>query len=93
MLRADDFQGLADSGDIKAVKRQLTLLRKVIRYHNNRYYNEDNPEISDYDYDQLMLCLKAVEAKYPELVTKNSPTQVVGGQAKRTAGVLVKHDV
>ena len=93
MLRADDFQGLADSGDIKAVKRQLTLLRKVIRYHNNRYYNEDNPQISDYDYDQLMLCLKAVEAKYPELVTKNSPTQVVGGQAKRTAGVLVKHDV
>lgn len=40
-----------------------------------------------------MLCLKAVEAKYLELVTKNSPTQVVGGQAKRTAGVLVKHDV
>ena len=78
---------------IQAVKKELTELRKVIRYHNNRYYNEDNPEISDYEYDQLMLRLKAIEAKYPELITKNSPTQVVGGQARRTAGVLVKHDV
>lgn len=79
--------------DIKAVKKELQELRKVIRYHNNRYYNEDNPEISDYEYDQLMLRLKAIEAKYPELITKNSPTQVVGGNALRTAGVLVKHDV
>lgn len=79
--------------DIKAVKKELQELRKVIRYHNNRYYNEDNPEISDYEYDQLMLRLKGIEAKYPELITKNSPTQVVGGNALRTAGVLVKHDV
>ena len=78
---------------IQQVKKELTELRKVIRYHNNRYYNEDNPEISDCEYDQLMLRLKAIEAKYPELITKNSPTQVVGGQARRTAGVLVKHDV
>lgn len=79
--------------DIKAVKKELQELRKVIRYHNNRYYNEDNPEISDYEYDQLMLRLKGIEAQYPELITKNSPTQVVGGNALRTAGVLVKHDV
>lgn len=79
--------------DIKAVKKELQELRKVIRYHNNRYYNEDNPEISDYEYDRLMLRLKGIEAKYPELITKNSPTQVVGGNALRTAGVLVKHDV
>lgn len=92
-LRAPDFQDLEAKEDIREVKRGLTLLRKVIRYHNNRYYNEDNPEISDYEYDQLMLRLKAVEAKYPELVTKNSPTQMVGGQARRTAGVLVRHDV
>lgn len=92
-LRAPDFQDLEAKEDIREVKRGLTLLRRVIRYHNNRYYNEDNPEISDYEYDQLMLRLKAVEAKYPELVTKNSPTQMVGGQARRTAGVLVRHDV
>ncbi|WP_303104472.1 NAD-dependent DNA ligase LigA [uncultured Mitsuokella sp.] len=92
-LRAPDFQDLEAKEDIREVKRGLTLLRKVIRYHNNRYYNEDNPEISDYEYDQLMLRLKAVESKYPELITKNSPTQMVGGQARRTAGVLVRHDV
>lgn len=79
--------------DMKEVRKELTRLRKEIRYHNNRYYNEDNPEISDYEYDQLMLKLKAIEAKYPELITKNSPTQVVGGAARRSAGVLVKHDV
>ncbi len=92
-LRAPDFQDLEAKEDIREVKRGLTFLRKVIRYHNNRYYNEDNPEISDYEYDQLMLRIKAVEAKYPELITKNSPTQMVGGQARRTAGVLVRHDV
>ena len=79
--------------DIKEVKRELTKLRKEIRHHNDRYYNEDNPEISDYEYDQLMLRLKALEKEYPELVTKSSPTQMVGGRAMRTAGVLVKHDV
>ena len=79
--------------DIKEVKRELTKLRKEIRHHNDRYYNEDNPEISDYEYDQLMLRLKTLEKQYPELITKNSPTQMVGGKAMRTAGVLVKHDV
>ena len=39
---------------IQQVKKELTELRKTIRYHNNRYYNEDNPEISDYEYDQLI---------------------------------------
>lgn len=79
--------------DIKSVKAELAALRKQIRYHNNRYYNEDNPEISDYEYDQLMLRLKALEKEYPELITQNSPTQMVGGEARRSAGVLVKHDV
>ena len=79
--------------DSKEIKKELAALRKEIRHHNNRYYNEDNPEISDYEYDQLMLRLKAIEKEYPELVTKTSPTQRVGGSAKRTAGVLVKHDV
>ncbi|MBE6101293.1 MAG: NAD-dependent DNA ligase LigA [Selenomonas ruminantium] len=79
--------------DIKVVKAELADLRKKIRYHNNRYYNEDNPEITDYEYDQLMLRLKKLEGAYPELITQNSPTQMVGGEARRSAGVLVKHDV
>ncbi len=79
--------------DIKEVKKELNRLRKEIRHHNNCYYNNDEPEISDYEYDQLMLQLKKLEADYPELVTKNSPTQMVGGNARRDAGVLVAHDV
>ena len=79
--------------DIQEVKKELAQLRRTIRHHNVRYYNDDNPEISDYEYDQLMLRLKALEREYPDLITENSPTQKVGGTAKRTAGTLVRHDV
>ena len=60
-------------------------LREQIAYHSDRYYNRDNPEISDYEFDQLMLELKRLEREHPELVTPDSPTQKVGGTAKRTA--------
>lgn len=65
----------------------------TIDYHMNKYYNEDEPEISDYEYDQLMLQLKAAEKEHPEWVTPDSPTQKIGGIAKREAGVKVTHDV
>lgn len=68
-------------------------LKEIIWYHNDRYYNQDNPEISDYEYDMLMQELKALEAKHPEYISDDSPTQKVGGEAKREAGVLVKHNV
>ena len=68
-------------------------LREKIEYHSNRYYNEDNPEISDYEYDQLMQELKRLEKEHPELSDPSSPTQKVGGTAKRQAGVLVRHNV
>ena len=79
--------------DIKIIKAELIELRKQIRRHNKKYYEEDNPEISDYEYDQLMQRLKKIEADYPEFITSRSPTQMVGGKAKRTAGKLVPHDV
>jgi len=79
--------------DIKEIKQELAALRKEIKYHSNLYYNNDAPEISDYEFDQLMLRLKKIEGEYPELITKTSPTQMVGGVAKREAGVLVPHDV
>ncbi len=68
-------------------------LKQIILYHNDRYYNQDDPEISDYDYDMMMQELKALEKKHPEYVTSDSPTQKVGGTAKREAGVLVRHNV
>ncbi len=64
-----------------------------IDYHMDRYYNQNEPEISDYDYDQLMLKLKAAESEHPEWVTPDSPTQKIGGVAMREAGVKVTHDV
>lgn len=75
------------------LQKRMEELIHTIEYHNNRYYNMDNPEISDYEYDQLMLELKAIEAEHPEWIKKESPTQTVGGSAKRESGVLVKHRV
>ena len=55
-------------------------LRRRISHHDHRYYVMDAPEISDFDYDQLMLQLQRLEAEHPELVTPDSPTQRVGGK-------------
>lgn len=75
------------------MKDRIEELKKELNYHIDRYYNQDDPVISDYEYDCLMQELKKIEADHPELVTPDSPTQRVGGSAKREAGVLVKHRV
>lgn len=76
-----------------SLENRVNELKKLIEYHSERYYNMDNPEISDYEYDQLMRELKTLEKEHPNLLTADSPTQHVGGTAKREAGVLVKHNV
>ena len=68
-------------------------LRSLLNHHSDLYYNQDAPTISDQEYDALMRELKALEKGHPELITPDSPTQRVGGTAKRTAGVLVAHRV
>lgn len=68
-------------------------LKDKINYHMDRYYNQDDPEISDYEYDQLMIQLKEAEKEHPEWITPDSPSQKIGGTAKREAGVKVTHDV
>lgn len=68
-------------------------LRQQLIYHNNQYYNLDQPEISDFRYDNLMKELRNLEKEFPEFVTADSPTQKVGGMAKREAGILVRHNV
>ncbi len=75
------------------IKQEIEELRKQIEHHSNRYYNEDDPEISDYEFDRLMQKLKQLEQEHPEYASGNSPTQKVGGAAKRKAGVLVRHNV
>ncbi len=69
--------------DFKAAKKRVAELTKIIRHHNELYYNQDAPEIEDFEYDTLTRELKALEKEYPELVTPESPTQKVGGSALR----------
>lgn len=65
----------------------LTRYREMCRLaeeYGRRYYNEDDPAVSDYEYDRLMLEIKAIEAEHPEWVSAASPTQHVGGRADNT---------
>ncbi len=54
-------------------------LRKLINYHSKKYYTDDSPEISDFEYDELMRRLKKLEAENPMLITPDSPTMRIGG--------------
>ena len=60
-------------------KEKIDALRAEILQHNKRYYEEDSPTISDFQYDELMRQLKALEEKHPELLSAQSPSQIVGG--------------
>jgi len=61
-------------------KQEITKLRAELERHNRLYYTEAKPEISDYDFDQLMRRLQELEAKHPELDDPNSPSRRVGGE-------------
>jgi DNA ligase (NAD+) len=63
----------------EAVERELEALRAEIRRHEDLYYVQDNPEISDSEFDALISRLQELEAANPELITRDSPTQRVGG--------------
>ena len=66
----------------KQAKKRIEELRAQTEYYANKYYNEDKPEISDFEYDMLMLELRNLEKEYPEFVSEDSLTQHVGGKAK-----------
>lgn len=57
-------------------------LRDKLNYYSKKYYVDDDPEIEDYEYDMLQRELKAIEEKYPDLVSPDSPTVRVGGSAE-----------
>lgn len=63
------------------IKKEINELRATLRYHSDRYYNDDAPEIEDYEYDMMMRRLKELEEKFPEFDTPDSPTKRVGGKA------------
>ena len=68
--------------DKQKAKARIEELRGIIEYHNKRYYDDDNPEISDFEYDMLNNELKNLEKEFPEFITADSNTQKVGGHVK-----------
>ncbi len=67
--------------DINSARRRVGELTELLEYHNNLYYNQDEPEISDFEYDKLLRELENLEEEFPELKASASPTNKVGGNA------------
>ena len=65
--------------ELEQAKKRVEELRTVIEKNNRLYYDQDAPELEDFEYDALTRELKELEAQFPELVTPTSPTQHVGG--------------
>ena len=78
--------------ELEEAKKQVKELREKLEYYANKYYDEDAPEITDYEYDMLMNKLKALEKQFPELITPDSLTQKVGGHVKE-GFKQVEHEV
>ena len=68
--------------DKKQAKERIKLLREQTEYYSRKYYDEDKPEISDFEYDMLMVELRNLEKDFPEFSSKESLTQKVGGHVK-----------
>ena len=66
----------------KQAKERIEELRKQVEYHAKKYYDDDKPEISDFEYDMLMVELRNLEKEYPEFQSEESLTQKVGGHVK-----------
>ena len=77
--------------DIEA-KERIKELRATLEYHAKKYYDEDKPEITDYEYDMMMNELKSLEKQFPELIDNESLTQKVGGHVKE-GFKQVEHEV
>lgn len=82
----------AEGSENQAVEERIKKLRAEIARHNQLYYDQDQPEISDYEYDQLYRELVDLELAYPAYATSDSPTQIIGGSSKRELR-KVAHDV
>ncbi len=65
---------------MKKIQKRIAELSELLEYHSKKYYVEDNPEITDYEYDMLLRELENLEAEYPQYLSPLSPTQRVGGK-------------
>lgn len=75
----------------QSINKAILKLREEIRRHEDLYYLHDNPEISDREYDELIVRLRELEEKHPELITPDSPTQRVGGRPAEGFAEFVHH--
>lgn len=91
-MNEEQINFFGNEEDIEQIKKELKELRKKIEYHNKLYYEQDKPEISDYEYDKLTQRLRKLEKEHPELITKDSPSQKVGGKVNSMFSA-VTHDV
>ena len=73
-------------------RKRIDELKEITAYHAKRYYDDDDPEISDFEYDMLMLELRNLEKQFPDLITSDSLTQHVGGTVKE-GFEKVEHEV
>ena len=78
--------------DKKQAKERIEELRKKTEYYAKKYYDDDKPEITDFEYDMMMLELRTLESQNPEFITKDSLTQKVGGHVKE-GFAKVEHEV
>ena len=78
--------------DENNAKERIKELRATLEYHAKKYYDEDKPEITDYEYDMMMNELKSLEKQFPELIDNESLTQKVGGHVKE-GFKQVEHEV
>ncbi len=76
----------------KEIQKRIEELRKKTEYYATKYYDEDKPEISDFEYDMLMVELRNLEKANPEFISKESLTQKVGGKVKE-GFKKVEHEV
>ena len=67
--------------EFETAQRRTEELRGLLNYHSRLYYEQDAPEIEDYEYDRLLRELEELEAAYPALATEDSPTPLAAGQA------------
>lgn len=91
-MQSDGQLNFFNIGKDPMIIKELEELKEKINYHNKKYYEDDEPEISDFEYDKLTQRLKQIEKEYPEYIDENSPTQKIGGKTKKIFS-QVAHDV
>ena len=75
--------------DIVLAEKRIKELSDSLKYHNRKYYIEDSPEISDFEYDAMLRELEDLEAEFPQFKYEDSPTQMVGGAASKLFSEVV----